>query len=225
MAKKSPLLVSPAGEAGFLHIFKPNTKFNPDGTFSAELILSADEGQPLLDQFKKLAQDAKAKYLAEEKDAKKKAVVSKYELTYPGKPEMNDDGEETGRIVFNFKNGAQFKGDDGEIVKTKIIVVDAGGVKPVPPTTKVGRGSTIKIAYQILERPAIVAGAKLVGISCRLKFVQLLKLVEFGGGVSGVFDAEEGGYEAGDTDDTASAFGSSDTGSSPDTSTPNGDLE
>ena len=55
--------------------------------------------------------------------------------------------------------------------------------------TNVGNGSIVKVAYEPI--PYMMASTKQVGVSLRLKGVQILELVEYGNGAS-MFDEEDG---------------------------------
>jgi hypothetical protein len=215
-SKKSPTLVSPAGEMGFAHLFRPNTKFNADGTYSAELILSGDEAENFKALITKYATEGKAQKLADAKDGAEKKKIEKYELYVPFKPEEDKDGTETGRTIFNFKNDAKGKRKDGSTFEFKPDVVDAKR-NVVSAKVRLGRGSTIKVAFAP-SYPWANPSTKSVGVSFRLKAVQVIKLVEYTGGGAAAF-GEEQGYESGSDADEA-------TGNETEPSEkPNSDLE
>lgn len=106
----------------------------------------------------------------------------------PGKPVKDENFNETGEIKFSFKEDAVWEKRDGSWRKEmKPKVVNAVN-KPWDRTVDIGNGSTGKIAFEInpYQRPAC-------GVSVKLRGVQVLTWVEFGGSKSSSpFQVEEG---------------------------------
>jgi len=118
------------------------------------------------------------------------------EKAYPYDEEVDASGEPTGNLLFKFKQNESIKMPSGEIVKLKIALFDA---KKQKVTANVGGGSRIKVAFT--HRPyGMVSGKQYnVGISLDFSAVQVLELVEFGGGNADSFGfGEEDGYEGAD---------------------------
>jgi hypothetical protein len=65
----------------------------------------------------------------------------------------------------------------------------------------IGNGSRVKVAFEPF--PYIMQSTKKVGVSLRLKAVQVIDLVEYGNSAASVFD-EEDGYVAPPPSNTAS---------------------
>ena len=162
---------------------------------------------PLRAEFKAAAEAAKKKYLEDEKDAKKRAVLAKYELHVPGNDELDDAGTPTGNIVFKFKQTAIITPKDKSKAPfdVKIGMFDAMQ-KPVPSTVIVGKGSELKAAYEVI--PFCMAGTKKVGVQLRLKAVQILKLVKYVAGGN----ASDYGFEQSEEDYSAEGEVPTDTG-------------
>jgi hypothetical protein len=191
--------VSPAGVAIFPRVNKPDTKFNKAGVYSAKLKFKSDDAALLafiakytetLDEFEVAT---KEKLAADKKTAKRAASLSRVEI---GKPEMDDNDDETGYTVINFKLNASYT--DEKSGKTTTYVPKLFDAKNKATTVSVWGGSILKIAGTV--NPYYVAKDNEIGISFRMSGVQILKLVT-GNGQSAErmgFTEEEGGFE--DTD-------------------------
>lgn len=210
MSKTRETLVSPAGTVKFSHIDKPNTKFKPEGEYSVDLLLDpAAEGvQALLDGIKARAEKAKADSLKDAKDGKQKKARESYELYVPFSKDEDKDGNETGLIVLKAKNAATIKRKNGETFNKRINVFDAKK-KPLVDA-KIGRGSTLKIAFT--PNAFCADGLKRVGVGLWLEAVQVIDLKTFGSGDADQYGfGEEDGYQADEettTDAPASEGGS-----------------
>ena len=108
--------VTPTGIARFPWLTKADTKFNPDGIYKTDLLLSSEDAKAiateLKDLFKKHHPKAKGKF--------------------PWAKDVGEDGKETGNIIFKFKT------------KNKPALFDAKG-KPIQNTNVYG-GSQIKVS-------------------------------------------------------------------------------
>lgn len=197
MAEKLKTYTSPKGAASYPWLNRPDTKFNPAGTYTTRLIIPALEAQEFasfLDE-----QFAEATTVATQ-EAYKVALVKTPNLPFakfqekvklndkPYKYVTDDTGEETGDIIVNFKSNASFVDKKtGKVVPLPIRLFDSTGA-----ATKViiGGGSTIKLAFQVVP----YAMAQGMGISLRIQAVQVLSVNTFGGstGDSFGFGKEEG---------------------------------
>lgn len=197
---------TPRGTAGWVCINKPSTKFKADGEYSIELILPAAQASALQEQFKAEATKAKALFLERESDPKKKAILNKFGLHVPGSDQLDDAGEPTGNVVIKFKQSAVIKPKGKEPFEVKIGMFDAKN-RPIPSSVLVGRGSEIKVAYEII--PFKMDATKTVGVTLRLKAVQVLTLVKYvpGGNAEGYGFGEEDGYATEDAPAESAATG------------------
>lgn len=192
---KKEIIVSPVGTAGWACVTKPSTKFDADGLYSLDLIVSKEAGQSLSERLKAAAVESKKNFLANEKDAKKKAAIQKFEISVPVAPEVDDEGNETDNVVFKFKAKAKIKPKNKEAFEKRIAIFDA---KKNPIVGKiVGRGSTVKAAFEIV--PYCMAATKKAGVTLRLSAVQVINLVEpqAGGNADSYGFGEEEGYDGG----------------------------
>jgi len=227
MAKK--LSTTPKGKAVWPRLAgAPDFKYNTAGTYSTKILLSAEEGAPIVavidEVMNKALGEAKVAYVK----AKAEWMKNKAGKKAPKEPVMMDApyfvDEETGEITLSFKMVAS-----GENRKTKEkftqkpVIFDAKG-QPVTTDLKIGSGSVIRVSYELLPF-ATALGA---GASLRLKAVQIIELVEFGGDPKYYgFDSEEGfsgddapeatpAAEMGFTDEAAEAANASAAGSESD---------
>lgn len=179
------------GKALWCKVFEPDTKFDSNGIYSVDLLIPETKAQQLCEFLDGVAD----KRYKEEVKAKPKLKASlstrpAYETDY------DEDGNETGNLKFKFKLKASGQTRDGRDYSQKPAVVDAKR-KPMTEEVAVGNGSTIKVAFEPI--PYVMASTKQVGVSLRMKAVQIIDLVEYGGSAASVFD-EVDGFEAVDSE-------------------------
>lgn len=172
--------ISPLGIASYPHLNAPDTKFDSGGVYSTKLILDESGYNQIMEAVEAVMPEAKA--LATEK-AKGKKVNRK---------EPSIDENEDGTYTINAKMYATGKTAKGEEFKMAPKLFDASGAV-VPADTKIGSGSKLKLALWL--KPYFNAADKVYGVSVKLQAVQVIELVEFGGGRSADafgFGQEEG---------------------------------
>lgn len=190
---KNPRYTTPAGIAQYPYLTKPDTKFNPDGEYKISLEIPGAAAQDIVtfldEQF--AASVAKAK----KENAGKK--IKEGDVPY-------SIDEDSGKVTVRFKLKAKVTPKQGDPFEQRPAIFDAKG-KPMGADAKIGGGSKVKVAYELVPYYTAIAGA---GVSLRLKAVQVIDLVEFSGGASA--DAfgfgEEEGYEAEDTPAAQNGF-------------------
>jgi hypothetical protein len=163
--------VTPKGVLSWPYIGKPDTRYNPEGVYKTSLIVPAEAAEPLMTMCKEA--------FTTEYGATKMAKAN-----MPFSPELDDQGQETGNVVFKFKSKRAPK------------LYDAKG-KVINKVLQVSSGTVAKVATAINP---YMTGIN-VGVSLYLNDVQIIELVEYGAGAK--FEAEDG-YEAednGSTDD------------------------
>tara|TARA_R100000995_G_scaffold35444_1_gene16169 strand:- start:1226 stop:1843 length:618 start_codon:yes stop_codon:yes gene_type:complete len=185
MAQQNEKVVSPVGVSQYAWLTQPDTRFDENGHYKTNLIVSTDDATELTNAIDNARQ--KAVELAKEK-AKGKKIK---EADAPYTEELDDDGKPTGNTIFKFKCKAKIVAKDGTIIPNKVALFDAKG-KPMTDVN-VWSGSEIKVSAELIPYYTAMVGA---GVSMRLRAVQILKLVEGGGGnAKGYgFDKQEG-YE------------------------------
>ena len=191
---KNTRYTTPAGIAQYPYLTKPDTKFNPDGEYK----LSVEIKDPNL-----------SAPIVAFLDAESAASVAKAKKENPGKKIKEGDvpysvNDDTGAVTVKFKLKAKVTPKVGDPFEQRPALFDAKG-KPIGADAKIGGGSKVKVAYELVPYYTAIAGA---GISLRLKAVQVINLVEFSGGASSEaygFGQEEG-YEAEDTPAVQNGF-------------------
>lgn len=187
--------------AGFTAIQKPTWDFNKTSKeYQIKVAIDADEAEQFLADMNELV-DAEYKRVLKEKPKLKK-VLKKTDI---GEVEYDDDGEETGRILFKFKQKAviEFTNKQGEkdTFEKKVALFDSRG-KLIKKPVRIGTGSIVIVSFE--PNPYFTEKDKEVGMSFnRLAGVQLIKLVEYEGG--GSASADDMGFGAVDDDDAFDA--------------------
>lgn len=166
-------LITPAGIAVYPHLNAPDTKFNPDGDYRTGLRLAKADAQALLDKLTEIAEAGYQEACKEQKKPKLKRA------DLPIKDETDEDGNETGFVVINFKAKAKLKDRSGKVFDKKIGLFDAKGKAVDPAKNAIWGGSKIKVAFDAVPFYVPALGA---GLSLRLKGVQILELVSGGAG-------------------------------------------
>lgn len=177
----SKTITTPAGKALWVKAFEPDEKYH---VYSVKLILPQKDAQELIDQVDGWAEES-FKEAVKEKKTKKRA-------TLPYQPVLDDEGNETGDIQFTFKQKSQTA--EGKKLNVKIGVFDGKG-KPITNPVQIGNGSLVKVAF---EPNQWANGAQGAGVQLRFRALQILKLVEYGGGTTADafgFGEENDGYE------------------------------
>ena len=165
MADKYKSVVTPRGVAMYPWLNKPDTKFDADGVYKMSLRVSAEDAGKL--------QDTITKTFTDEFGAKKLAKAN-----FPFKPALDDDGNETGEVVFSFKSKMQPKLYDAK-----------GGLIKNPGDLKVGGGTIAKVNCAMAPYDKGIN----TGVVLYLNGVQIIELVEFGG-KSSAFGEEDGSF-------------------------------
>lgn len=218
MAEKKPELIklmTPKGVARFPALTTPDTKFAAEGEYKIGVILPEDainidtgkhKGKGIMAMLQEYAQkaydEAKAdleesiKTLKGEKLVKAKKALAELKLgDLPAKPEYDDEGNETGNIVVNFKMKAERKDKKtGKVIKMAPKLFDAQG-KPLPKGIDIWGGSEVKVAGSL--NPFYIPGTSTAGVGIRLAAVQVIELRSSGGGDASSYGfGKEDGYEA-----------------------------
>jgi len=183
MPSKHTRLTTPIGTARWPRLSKPDTKFDKDGVYKVDLILSAADAEPVKKQIQDVMKDH-IEYVKRTKPALKKRA------DLPFVEEVDDGGNETGNWVFKFKLKAiGVNGDDRW--EQRPIVMDSKKAPIDTTTVEVGQGSRISVGCEIVPYVSPMVGA---GISLRLKVVQVVELRESGSSVGDDwgFDVVEG---------------------------------
>ena len=173
------------GKSLWTKVFEPDTRFVPEGEFSTQVVVAENEAQEVCERLEGIAQ--KHFNDAVKDNPKLKNVLS---IRTPFEPEYDEAGNETGNVVFKTKLKARIKSRSGETYSQKVSVVDAKKT-PMDGSQMVGNGSSIKVAVEPV--PYLMQSTKQVGVSLRLKALQVIDLVEYGSpSTDSIFDEEDG---------------------------------
>lgn len=196
MAKKYK--VTPKGELLWPHLTKPDTKFNEGGVYHVKLVLSPKEAKPLIAEIDAVAaaalEDAKKEVAGMPSKNGKKPKAKPCE----DKPYSTND---EGMVEISFKMNATGKSrKTGEVYTQSPTLFDSNSKPITDENIKIGSGTVAKISYEAVPFFTVKIGA---GCSLRLKAVQILSLVEWGGdGKYFGFAEEEGDFSADSDDDS-----------------------
>lgn len=178
-------VVTPIGVSQYAWLTQPDTRFDESGHYKTNLILKTEEAGELMQRIDRALEVSRE--LAQEKSKGKKVK----QADAPYFEEVDDAGNSTGNTIFKFKCKAQIVSKDGTIIPNKVALFDAKGT-PMKDVN-VWSGSEIKVSAELIPYYTAMVGA---GVSMRLRAVQIIKLVEGGGGNAKGFGFDEtDGYE------------------------------
>jgi hypothetical protein len=185
---------SPEGVLVWPHLNKPDDKcVKPDGVYHTKMVV---EPGPELDEYLDTLKQELERYIETNPREVKSPKFGK-KLKDFCEPEYNEEGEETGRFVFNFKLKPKY-GKEGEYSQApKMFDVHGNRISELP---NVGNGTVAKIHGEMF--PYFAATDGVTGVSLRVQNLQLIELVEFTTDEDNPF-GDESGDEApfGDDDD------------------------
>ena len=173
------------GKSLWSKVFEPDTRFVPEGEYSTQVIVPEAEAADVCEQLENLAKQKFSE--AVEDNPKLKNVLSMRPVF---ETEYDDNGDATGNVIFKTKLKARIKSRSGETYSQSVSVVDAKKT-PMDGSQMIGNGSTVKVAVEPF--PYVMNSSKEVGVSLRLKAMQVINLVEYGQpSTDSLFDEEEG---------------------------------
>lgn len=173
------------GSAFWAKVFEPDTKFNPLGDYSINLQMSEEKASPMCEKLEAIVQE-KFKEVVKTKPALKN-TLSTQDVCQPVYD--RETGDATGNMEFKFKLKAKVQTKDGRTYEQEPVVLDSKK-KPLGKDMLIGNGSRVKVAFEPI--PYVMQSTKKVGVSLRLKAVQVIDLVEYGNSATSVFDEEDG---------------------------------
>lgn len=199
-------VVTPKGIAIYPKLNKPDTKFDKDGVYETKLKFEPDATDGVLGKKSSSWADIIAKvqeqqeeFLAAKKkelqagDGKAKAKARVIETIEWGcEPDLNDDGEETGKVVVKAKMKASGTNKENKRWTRKPVLFDAKGKKLPEDSPDIWGGSTLKVAGTVV--PYYNAKDNVVGSTMYLEAVQVINLVTGSGG------SNAGDYGFGETE-------------------------
>ena len=172
------------GKARWAKVFEADTRYVPEGEYSIQVVLPEEEAVEVCEQLEKMAETKLAEVVKE--NPKLTNVLS---TRQPFEMDTDEAGTPTGDLVFKSKMKARVKSRDGKVYEQKPMVVDAKKT-PMDGNTLIGNGSTVKIAVEPI--PYMMQATKTVGVTLRLKAVQVIDIVEYGNNAVSIFEEEDG---------------------------------
>ena len=201
--KRNPRFVTPKGELLYPYLTEPDTKYNANGDFKAEMKLPEDaelidskgKNHGKIAEFLNQSIDDAVEKFGEEHNGKKKKGKT-IEVTEADDPPFYLD---EGHLFVKFKLKAYVEPQNGDPFTQAPALFDAKG-KKANLSHNPWTGTIAKINFECV--PYYNAKDAQAGVSLRLKAAQIIEPV-FGGSATG--DAfgfgEEEGFEAGDEPD------------------------
>lgn len=200
--EKRPRFTSPVGVFVWPKLNEPDYKFNEDGEYGVKLALDPQNEEHAA--FLANLDERAAAALEEMKEANKK-YAKVMTLAEPYAPELDKDGEETGRVLVNFTMPAIItRKSDKKTWTMKPALFDANGT-PLSPDQKIGGGSTGRVAFESWSYFNASGKEKTAGITKRLVAVQVLERKEWQGNADASafgFDVVDGFAAAATTEDS-----------------------
>ena len=186
----SKVYTSPKGTAVWPRIDTPDTKFDEDGVFSCKLHVSEGDFKAFEAQINKQVEaDYKAECASQGKDKLRRAASCPLRITDDGDYEIY--AKQKAKVHTKSKGTLEFSITAFDSKGHPITTLDDEGEK-VPHVPKIGSGSTLKMAVEVNTWFVPSQG---FGYTLRLRAVQVIDLVEYGGGDGSFgFGAEEDGY-------------------------------
>lgn len=177
-------VVSPEGIAIYPHLTQPDTKFNAMGEYKVSLSVDKSEAAPLIGNIETAMKQAEKMI----PPGKRKKVAEP-----PYFDELDDEGQETGRVVFKFKRKAKIVTKDGRTIEMDVKLFDAQGTL-INDVESIWGGSTLRASADLVPYYVASSGA---GVTLRLKAVQIIELKTGGGSNASSFGFEATeGYSA-----------------------------
>lgn len=181
--------ITPEGTAKYPYLITPDTKFDDRGVFKVDLLLEPSDVAGIKAAATKLAKEFKTNDLKE--NPKRKG----WGLHLPIMEDVTKDGEESGLLAVRFKQVATLRTRDGREIKKSILIFDSAGnrMTDVSPYS----GTRMKVSGQMSAygNPT----GRTYGVTFRLVAVQIIQLVEGGGGMTAEslgFEKVDGGFVA-----------------------------
>jgi hypothetical protein len=194
---KNERITSPTGVASWPYLTEPDTQFDVDGKYKITLLIPVEDGG---NDFVGMLEERHAhhydQYCADKGEALKKSDL-------PVKVITDDDGIQQYQVKFSLKAKGERNGKKWE---QRPMLFDAG-MKPITgpalESLNVGSGSTCRVGFEICPYYTGMIG---MGLSLRLKAVQVIDLVSYESAGAGFdFEASDG-YTSSDATEASLDF-------------------
>jgi hypothetical protein len=168
------VFTTPVGELVYPWLTRADTRYDPDGVFQTKLLLPFEGAQELIAKLEGTLGDFIDTLDPNKRDRLVPAAVFE--------PEYDDDGNDTGNVLFRFKlkNNVTPANGDAFTQAPVLVMADDGSRVEAP----IYGGTMARIKGQIV--PYTNAASSSVGVTLRLRSVQVHELVS-GTGDGGAF--------------------------------------
>ena len=197
MSTNYPILTTPRGVFVYPHLTVPDTKFvKPDGEYHTKFALdsSLESTDEFVTQLADLLDSFVADYRSDKANNMTPAKYKKTSLADLFEEDVDEEGQETGRLLFKFKLKA--KVETAKKSWTQKPRLFDSSAAPIVGEVNIWTGSEGKCNIEVF--PYYMQSSKTFGLSLRIKGAQILKLVS-GQGVNAAdmgFGTEDDGYVA-----------------------------
>lgn len=187
---KNVRITTPPGEFVYPHMNSPDTKFVAEGEYHVKGRWTRDEAEALIEKLEEVRDTFHAAWVTEGKDAKENKQRAAYTIAEVFEEELDDDGEETGKVLIKAKMKAHVVSKRlGKEWDQAPRLFDSQNNAIDPDEVKIGGGTIGRLNCDVI--PYAMASTKTVGVSLRLQAAQIIELRTFGGGSP--FDEYDGG--------------------------------
>ena len=158
------VFLTPVGELVFPWVTRADTRYDPDGLFQTKIKMPLENAQDLIARLEKSVDEFLAQM--EPKDAAKYTPAPVFE------EEVDEEGSKTGMVMFKCKLKKKVTPADGDAFEqtVRVVMAEDGSAVQAP----VYGGTMARIKGQIV--PYRVAATKLVGVTLRMRAVQVHEL-------------------------------------------------
>ena len=193
MARKTE--TTPRGTFIYPYLNDPDTKYKAEGVYRVKLSLTPENAADMVTAIDAAMEHAMEVAIREETEKSGATSVKVKKIKKKGLADCPYSETDEGTIEINFKMKASgIRKKDGKPWSMRPAIFDGqGNLIPSDQLPQIGGGTEGKVSYEMGEFYTPLVGS---GVSLRLRAVQLLTLVEFGGGTAEEhgFGVEEGSY-------------------------------
>lgn len=182
---------TPTGSSLWTKVVEPDFKFDKDGRYEASILM--DPNNEEVQAFKRFMESKVNQAVEEAKKSLPKAKAESINVNYSVDTYFDKEDNDTGLLIFKAKSKASYNGDP-----ITIGIYNVKGQKMEDFSELIGNGSQIKL--QVSFRPYHIQASNTVGLSIKLKRVQIISITEYDGGAFG----DESGSEY--NEDTSAPF-------------------
>jgi len=169
------VFTTPVGELVYPWVTKPDVRYDPDGVYQTKLLLPFEGAQELIARLEGVRNSfTETLDVAKQKSYNPVAVYEE---------ELDEEGAETGNVLIKFKLKALVTPREGDAFEQKPVVINAEDGAAIEQP--VYGGTMARLKGQIV--PYTNAMSKTVGVTLRLRAIQVHELVTGNGTGGGAF--------------------------------------